>query len=375
MAVKKDDEVVETSIVEDMEAAFDEANTGQDSSEESEEVSKLPEGDGDGGEETGGEAAAEEAEASEGGEDGDGGAEEPKEEPAAEDEASAGDNAEGDDGIKPPVGLGAVAREGWSKVPKAVKEYIQKREQEVATTMQGTAEARRTHEAMSGIIGNYRQVLAAEGAQNPLEAINNIINTVSVLRMGSPQQKAAQLAALVGHYNVGIEDLDSALAGSVGGGSPATGAADPSIEAMLDERMAPVNNLINQLATHQQNQQTTNAQQTQQAVQNFAADPKNEFFNDVRGDMADLFDVASAQGKTITIEQAYEKACKMNDSVQSVLSSRAEQERIVNATKAAADKAAASSSVSSVNTREPARNTTGNDLLADLNDAWDAHTG
>ena len=48
-----------------------------------------------------------------------------------------------------------------------------------------------------------------------------------------------------------------------------------------------------------------------------------EFGEDVREDMADIIETHQRRGQNITLQDAYKKACLMNDNVRSVLSQRA----------------------------------------------------
>lgn len=284
----------------------------------------------------------------------------------------AAESPAGEDQTKAPMGFSPEAREEWGATPEKVKQQILKREQEIATAMQGTAEARRTHDTIGSFVGQYQQVLAAEGASNPMEAISGIVQTVSVLRMGSPQQKAQQLAALVDHYGIDINDLDSALASKISGQpmaeQPAAGNYNPDIERIIDERMAPVNQLLNGVQTYHQQQQGQKAAATKQSIAQFAADPSNEFFADVKEDMADIFDLATKRGQQIDLKTAYTKAVALHPEISGIISQRQTTNNITK-------KRSASSGLSSVNTREPVRVSTGQDLRSDILDAWESGMG
>ena len=268
------------------------------------------------------------------------------------------------------MGFSPEAREEWGATPEKVKQQIIKREQEIATAMQGTADARRTADTVNKFVGSYQQVLAAEGAGNPMEALEGIVSTVSVLRMGSPQQKAQAMASLVGHYGVDLNTLDSAIASTITGeqmAAPEQG-GNPDIERMIEERMAPVNQLMNGVTQFQQQQQQKTQQATQQNIQQFAADPANEFFADVKQDMADMFDLATKRGQKISLQDAYDKAVAINPQISGVLNKRQTAQSLT-------QKRNASSSVSSVNTRAPVRETSGQDLRSDIMDAWESGMG
>ncbi len=274
--------------------------------------------------------------------------------------------------LKAPIGFSPEAREEWSTTPEKVKKQVLKREKEIAQAMQGTAEARRTSDAVNRFVGSYQQVLAAEGASNPMEALEGIVQTVSVLRMGSPQQKAQAMASLVGHYGVDLNTLDNALASTITGEpvaeSQPQGAATPDIERLIEERMAPVNQLMSGVTEFQRQQQEKTTQVTRQSIEQFAADPANEFFNDVKQDMADIFDLATKRGMKIDLKTAYDKAVALNPEISGVVSKRQTAQTI-------SQKRNASSAISSVNTREPAKQTSGQDLRSDILDAWEAGIG
>lgn len=282
----------------------------------------------------------------------------------------AAESPAGEDQTKAPMGFSPEAREEWGATPEKVKQQIIKREQEIATAMQGTADARRTADTVNKFVGSYQQVLAAEGAGNPMEALEGIVSTVSVLRMGSPQQKAQAMASLVGHYGVDLNTLDSAIASTITGeqtAAPEQG-GNPDIERMIEERMAPVNQLMNGVTQFQQQQHQKTQQATQQNIQQFAADPANEFFADVKQDMADMFDLATKRGQKISLQDAYDKAVAINPQISGVLNKRQTAQSLT-------QKRNASSSVSSVNTRAPVRETSGQDLRSDIMDAWESGMG
>ena len=275
---------------------------------------------------------------------------------------------------KAPIGFSPEAREEWSNVPKKVQDQIVKREKEIAQAMQNTSDARKTHEIMTNFLHKNHAVLTAGGNPNPFNEIENIVSNVAQLRMGSPVQKADLLADLIDQYGVDIQTLDQVLTKRMGGEVPAQeGQANPvqqndSLQRMLDERLAPVNDLLSGLKDyHSQTTQQTQAN-TQQSIAEFSQDPANEFFEDVKADMADIFDLATKRGQKLSLKEAYDKAVALHPEISKVLSSRNNAQKVI-------QKKNASSSVSSVNTREPSKNNSGNDLRSSILDAWDVNMG
>ena len=73
----------------------------------------------------------------------------------------------------------------------------------------------------------------------------------------------------------------------------------------------------NQKYQEQQGQQVVN-----QTVQEFATDPKNEFYRDVAGDMADILEMASNRGRNMSLQDAYSSACQLHPEVSKILNTR-----------------------------------------------------
>jgi hypothetical protein len=278
---------------------------------------------------------------------------------------AAGDEPEAapvEEGLKPPVGFSPAARENWKDVPKTVQEQIHKREQEIAQAMHGTAEARKVHESISQLAQSYAPIMAAEGTNNPLQAIQGLFETVAELRMGSPAQKAQKMASLIQHYGIDIGSLDSALSGQV--------PEDPQqhqFETMIDQKLAPINQVMEQLNQMQAGKQQQTAVAAQQEIQQF--EQQAEFLSDVRNDMADLIDMAAARGHDMGLEEAYNKACIMSPQISQILEQRKQTAALTSGQQNINAKLAAGSSI----TGQPNGTSTAapTSLRAQLEAAWD----
>ena len=276
-------------------------------------------------------------------------------------------------GGKPPLDWSPELREEWAGLPAGVKTQIANREAQMAQAMQGTAQARQVAQDFSGIANKYGSVMAAEGIQNPLQMVDTLLSTVSELRMGSPQQKAQKMAQLIQHYGIDISSLDDSLASVVGGQPPsAQPQMDPNLQHMLDQRMAPVNQMMQQLAGMQQQKYQQGQQAAVQEVDQFAQ--QAEFLNDVRHDVADLIDLATKQGRDMPLQEAYDKACAMNPQIAAVLAQRAQQQSIADAGRNVSSKKRAASSLAPGN-RGGNSSPMPDDMLGQLNAAWDEQIG
>ena len=267
---------------------------------------------------------------------------------------------------KAPVGWKADAREEWEKLPENVRKQVAERERDIAMTMQNTSEARKVAKTFSDTMIPFQESLEGMGYNDPFVAVKDIMGHASKMASGTSQQRAVAAANVLKAFQIDIASLDDALV-SAAGGTPATrDATDTSqLEALLDQRLQPMQQFMQQQS---QQQQSAAGNEVQQFMQD------QEFAADVRMDMADLLDIAAQRQQPMTMKQAYDKACMMNDSVSKVVIERQRSERAAKAGEVAKSKRLAASSISG--TRSGGGSPRVNDTIeSSLNDAWDMHTG
>lgn len=237
-------------------------------------------------------------------------------------------------GEKAPASWRPEVREHWGTLPDPVRAEIQRRETEVARTLQETAEARKTAEAVMKTIEPYQAFIRAENS-NPLQAIDNLMSTAARLRTGTAPELAQLVAGIVNQFGTGrfgngfIEMLDSALAGQ----TPKQDPQQLAMEQVLNQRLAPVQQMLTQFQQAQLQQQQQATQAAHSEVSDFLT--KAEFGEDVREDMADIIESYSRRGQSISLPDAYKKACLMNDSVRAVIAQRVQAKGAQQSTQAA----------------------------------------
>jgi len=247
------------------------------------------------------------------------------------------------DSLKAPVGWSPKEREQWSKVPREIQQRINNREREMAESMAGTKEARQAYEQINKITQSFGPVLAADGFSSPTEAMQAAFGSMAAMRMGTPQQKATEVARIVKQYGIDINALDDALVGNV---SP-QGAADPqsaAIERIIEQRMAPMTQFMQTIEQAQQAKIGEGRQQANSAVMEFSKTA--EFLPDVREDMADIIDLAAKRGVNLSMQQAYDRACAAHPEIANVMSERKRAEAITGGQQVLASKRNAASSIS-----------------------------
>ncbi len=212
-------------------------------------------------------------------------------------------------------------REHWAQLPEGVRAEVARRESEVARTLQETAEARKTAEAVMRTIAPYEAFIKAENS-NPLQAIDNLMSTAARLRTGTAPELATMVAGIVKQFGVGrfgnnfIEMLDSALAGQ----QPQQDNQTAAVQQAVQQQLAPVQQFMSQMQQFQARQEQQTRQAAQSEVGQFLT--QAEFGEDVREDMADIIEMASRRGQQITLQDAYQRACMMNPSVAKVMQQR-----------------------------------------------------
>ena len=134
------------------------------------------------------------------------------------------------------------------------------------------------------------------------------------LRHGMASEKAGFVAHIVKNYGVGIEALDGALVGAVSTEHGRRGLA--SIQRAVQQALAP---LIMQPSRRQAERNQRTEQEIAHEIDTFKADPKNEYFEDVRNLMADVMEVSTRNGYELSVADAYERACLLHPEVRKII--------------------------------------------------------
>lgn len=207
-----------------------------------------------------------------------------------------------------PKGLSPAAREAWRDTPEAVRAELAKRERDFENGIQKYAENARRAEQMDRTLAPYQNLFAMNGgAQNTLPGL---LQTATALQTGSEQVRAQTVANIIQQFGVSIDALADVLEGK----NVPQRQRQPQINIQEEIQKA--------LAPMFQQQQRDGMAKVQAEIDAFASDPLNEFYNDVKGDMANLMDVASQQGQELSMQQAYEQACWARPDIRQIMMAR-----------------------------------------------------
>jgi len=159
-------------------------------------------------------------------------------------------------------------------------------------------------------IAPFAESLTANGV-TPQAFVNDVFTSIKSLSSGSPQERAEVVANIVQSYGVDLPTLDRILTARI--------TAPPEVlqARQLAARAAAV---IQQQSAGVEHQSAVEAEK---AIAAFAADPKHEFIDDVRDQMADLIEL----GRAKTLEDAYAASIWANPDTRKILLQREAQSR------------------------------------------------
>lgn len=326
----------------------DEGGTGEDEGEGGEEG--APEGEDEGEPAGDGETKAA----------GDG-----TEEQVSDDASATGDagDAAGD---KAPVSWKPGVREHWNSLPKEVKAEVTRREREIQTGLQQASGHKKVAEEYFRTVQPFQQLIQAQGS-TPAQAIHKLMTTAAQLTSGTPQRKAEVVRNIIKEYGVDVPMLDTILSGEAPPDDPNAG-----LLTAMDEKLKPITDFMGRVTDQQeQNTQQTNAD-ADKAIQEFA--DANEFYDDLREDMADLMELAAKRGRQMTLEQAYQRAAAADPEISKIMKQREDAARNVVDPKKAGKKRAAASSIKGSPTGQKSTAAEGS-MRAQLEEAWDDGQG
>lgn len=207
------------------------------------------------------------------------------------------------DGPKAPVDWPDEVKAAWDELPDGVRQQVAKREQQINETLRETSDIRHDYDDFNRMINPFIPIMQAEGLE-PMQAIEGLMKTTAALQLGSPQQKAQRIAGLIQHYGIDIETLDMVLSGQ-----QVTDPGEQKFNELLDQRLAPVNELLTRVQQAENESQNTLQNEAANDLTAFANDANNVFFEQVRYVMADFLDLAASRNQPMTLDEAYRRAC------------------------------------------------------------------
>ncbi|KVN72805.1 hypothetical protein WT15_27405 [Burkholderia stagnalis] len=225
---------------------------------------------------------------------------------AAVDDKGAAAAATPESKSKAPQSWNAAERAHWDKIPAEVQAVITRREEEAHRGITRLGEDASFGQKLRSVINPYLPIIRAEGGDEA-GAVKDLLQTAYVLRTANPEQKVQLFRQLAGQFGV---DLSAAAQDAP--------QVNPEVAALRQE----LTRVQSYLASNQQQQHQQVEADAQHMIDAFAADPKNEFYEEVKPLMGQLLLAGRAQ----TMQDAYEQACWATAGVRSTLMQRQEAE-------------------------------------------------
>jgi hypothetical protein len=248
------------------------------------------------------------------------------------------------DVIAPPAGEPpaetAAAPNTWKKeaaahfaaLPPEVRAEVARREADFHKGIEQYRQAATFAQTMEKAITPYAATLQSLGI-TPDKAVAELMASDHRLRYGQPAEKLATIRGLAQHYGVDLGQLTQHQEQQY---------VDPNVSALQQQ--------VQQLTQHLQQQQLTGQQQVQESlnseIQAFAADPSHSHFESVKGHMAALLQAGQARD----LPDAYEQAVYANPTTRAAML----QQQAVAQREEAAKAAKAAKTAASVNVRSRA---------------------
>lgn len=193
--------------------------------------------------------------------------------------------------IRPPASWSPEAKSLFSTLPPVLQAEIGKREKDMERGIGERATQLKRYEPLEAILSPHRERIALAGLDDA-SYIRALITADEMLRGPNRDQAFAHLGR---QYGINLQQP-----AQPGQQQQPQAQLPPVVQQMLDK----ISTLESTLAQQSSTQEQSHRDQNLSAIQAFAADPKNVYFENVRKDMADLIQ----GGRASSMDQAYEMA-------------------------------------------------------------------
>lgn len=194
---------------------------------------------------------------------------------------------------RPPSSWKRDYHEVWQTADPRLQEYAYKREEEMRAGIEPLRSKAEFADQMNEAIQPYMNTIQGLGIDAP-RAVKALMEADHVLRNSPPEQKRAYLASLARSYGINLGEVES---------YSQVGPVDPNYYALQNE----LNNVRGEIISFKQQQEQAENQSLLGEINNFAS--KAEYFEEARPTMIQLLQ----SGVAGTLEEAYEKAIRLND--------------------------------------------------------------
>lgn len=198
---------------------------------------------------------------------------------------------------RPPSSWKRDYHEVWQTADDKLKEYAWQREEEMRKGVEPLMGKAQFADKMQRVMQPYEQTIRGLGME-PEAAVEALMRADYTLRNAPADQKRNYLAQLANEYGINLGDVDPYLQ---------PGPVDPVVYQLQNE----LNNIRGEVVGWKQQQEQAQNQALQAEINDFAQTA--DHFEEVRPTMISLLQ----GGVATTLEEAYEKAIRLDDNVYS----------------------------------------------------------
>lgn len=254
--------------------------------------------------------------------------------------------------VAPPPGWSVAAKSEFDQLPDAVKAAVAKREEEID---RGFAKLK-----------DYKAIETQHSAQAQQYGVPlpEFINRLAAADKFLQTQPLDAIKWLAQTYKIDL--------GQIAGAPAQPGTAQPANDAVVQPLLQEIN-ALKQIVYGDKRAQVENQ------VEQFFADPKNKYANDVDHQMIVLINEAKRAGQPVDLSSIYETACFMNPEVRAALikeqTGKVQSEQIAKAKQTADQARAAGASITGGPSATPPPISPDLDLRAQLEQGYSSLVG
>lgn len=218
--------------------------------------------------------------------------------------------------FKAPSSWKPAVRELAAKLPPEFRPILEESirvDNEAKRALNNSTQARQLAEQVQQTLAPFEGLARANGMDS-LKYAGTVMQTAAALQMGTPQQKAAVVAQLIGAYGVDVDAVNAVMQGQ---------APQPTQQPQPQQ---DVGRLVEQ-ALQARIGQAAEAQAVS-AWEAFQATEPEFLSEGIKDSMRLIIEHEAQRGRKVTYEQAYNRACQLDEEVSGVLASRKAAETV-----------------------------------------------
>lgn len=227
---------------------------------------------------------------------------------------------------KAPSSWTPKAREEWSKLPETARQEILRREEDSVKGIRQLQEQMAPYTQFAQTLEPFIKE-AFDNKADPGQYIGNVMQAERRLRTGTAEERFGSLVEIAESYGIPLRKIINDAMGQEIIPDPFLTKSQHSIPPEVQRELEESRRFREEMTSKKSTDDTT-------ALQNQINDFKKdkEFFDDVASDMGLLLEA----GRATDLQDAYDKACRLNPEVWELLQERASKPSLSDKQKAAA---------------------------------------